>query len=773
MARLTSLWLVSLLLLLLLLAALVLVSSSNDNDIDIDMECDLYIAESTIPNAGVGIFTAKPLEPGESVGNGDVCIPQIDIDWHHGAEDIDNFVDFVWDGTVMGMGAEVGPFELVHAFCPGLDAAVNSHAALVNVDVGLPLRFDEEGSLHRSKDPGVGAFSAYHNGTTAVRSYIPQGGELFKSYGDAWFRAREALFGPIPVKADLQTAEWLLGRFDTFVPSHSQGAVHALLMDLREIWPEARPMRALPPTLSEVHTAINASSIRPVHQPNATRPLDWLKQHGTCIDHIIPGPSTLPNAGRGAFAKRRLPKDTIITTSPLIHVWNKTLVEMYDISPGESGNYEKKGIIGRQLFLNYCFGHEESTLLLCPYGAGVNYINHNHNQALANVKIVWAKNRTSNHDSRWLDKTPDEMKGEYVPHLGINYVAVRDIKQGEELFLDYGHVWEQAWQQHVKHWDPPKEWSEYVSADAWNRQLEPTVLLRSEVEQQSNPYPSNLETRCHSNMVMHKYWRTKPLSWDFDGPGLEGAAPEYGHPCRIIHAHANNTYDVEISVLVDLATGQEVKHVRNRAPRGGVAFFDRPHTTDMHLRMAFRHYIELPSEMLPEAWKNIKFEKDSSFALPPGIRPLESSSCELFMAASTIPGAGLGIFTAKDLEEGGLVGSGDVAIPLLEVPWHQGLTSNYFDPFSDYVWDGGYLGIGHEAESDDISVFWPGINAAVNCYPSLINIHLTIPEFDEAGVHRSRHPGAGAFSPYHNGTSHVSRRIPAGGELFKDYGDSW
>ena len=601
---------------LLVVAVVLVLVSSDDNDIDIDIQCDLYIAESTIPNAGLGIFTAKAREPGESVGNGDICIPQIDLDWHHGAENIDNFADFVWDGTVLGMGSEVGPFELVHAFCPGLDAAVNAHAALVNVDVGLPL-FDQ-GGLNRSKDPGVGAFSAYHNGTSSVHSYIPPGGELFKSYGDAWFHTREEMFGPIPLNADLQTAEWLLERFHQFVPSHYQGAVYDLLMDLVEVWPKARPMRALPPTLGEVQTAINDnihavgssasnSLLRAIHQPNATRSLDWLKQHGTCIDHIIPGPSTLLNAGHGAFAKRRLPKDTIITTSPLIHVWNKTLVEMYDISPGENGNYEKKGIIGRQLFLNYCFSHEESTLLLCPYGAGINYINHN--QTLANVKIVWTKDGMSNHDSRWLDKAPGEMKGEYVPHLGVNYVAVRDIERGEELFLDYGHAWERAWQKHVKDWNPSSEWSDYISADAWNRQLEPTVLLRSEVEQQSNPYPRNLETRCHSNMVMEKYWRTMPLSWVFDGPGLEGAAPEYGHPCRIIQDHANNTYDVEVSVITDLATGEEVKHVRNRVPREGVAFFDRPHTTDMHLRMAFRHHIELPSEILPEAWRNVELEE--------------------------------------------------------------------------------------------------------------------------------------------------------------------
>lgn len=51
------------------------------------------------------------------------------------------------------------------------------------------------------------------------------------------------------------------------------------------------------------------------------------------------------------------------------------------------------------------------------------------------------------------------------------------------------------------------------------------------------------------------------------------------------------------------------------------------------------------------------------------------------MAASTIPGAGCGVFTAIDLEEGDFVGSGDVAIPLIEVESHLGLIFDYFDHF--------------------------------------------------------------------------------------------
>ena len=156
-----------------------------------------------------------------------------------------------------------------------------------------------------------------------------------------------------------------------------------------------------------------------------------------------------------------------------------------------------------------------------------------------------------------------------------------------------------------------------------------------------------------------------------------------------------------------------------------------------------------------------------------------TESCELFLAESTIPNAGLGIFTGKLLEVGDPVGHGDVAIPIVDVSWHMGETDTsslyetYFDPFKDYVWHGSYLGMGQESDSEDIGGFWPGINAAVNFYPVLVNLSPTLPDYDEAGVHRSLSPGAGAFSPYHNGTGHASRRIPSGGELFKSYGDYW
>jgi hypothetical protein len=44
-----------------------------------------------------------------------------------------------------------------------------------------------------------------------------------------------------------------------------------------------------------------------LHQPNATRYLEWLQEHGKCMDHIIPDHQRLKMQGMGAaFAKRFL-----------------------------------------------------------------------------------------------------------------------------------------------------------------------------------------------------------------------------------------------------------------------------------------------------------------------------------------------------------------------------------------------------------------------------------------------------------------------------------
>eukprot|EP00339_Tiarina_fusa_P007328 CAMPEP_0117075162 /NCGR_PEP_ID=MMETSP0472-20121206/52993_1 /TAXON_ID=693140 ORGANISM="Tiarina fusus, Strain LIS" /NCGR_SAMPLE_ID=MMETSP0472 /ASSEMBLY_ACC=CAM_ASM_000603 /LENGTH=84 /DNA_ID=CAMNT_0004800557 /DNA_START=16 /DNA_END=266 /DNA_ORIENTATION=+ len=55
-----------------------------DDDVAAPLECDLYIADSTIPFAGLGIFTTVEKKVGDTVGNGDICFPLLELDWHNG-----------------------------------------------------------------------------------------------------------------------------------------------------------------------------------------------------------------------------------------------------------------------------------------------------------------------------------------------------------------------------------------------------------------------------------------------------------------------------------------------------------------------------------------------------------------------------------------------------------------------------------------------------------------------------------------------------------------
>jgi len=45
------------------------------------VECGLFLAPSTIPGAGLGIFTGRAKDVGDSVSHGDICIPFVDMYW--------------------------------------------------------------------------------------------------------------------------------------------------------------------------------------------------------------------------------------------------------------------------------------------------------------------------------------------------------------------------------------------------------------------------------------------------------------------------------------------------------------------------------------------------------------------------------------------------------------------------------------------------------------------------------------------------------------------
>lgn len=185
------------------------------------------------------------------------------------------------------------------------------------------------------------------------------------------------------------------------------------------------------------------------------------------------------------------------------------------------------------------------------------------------------------------------------------------------------------------------------------------------------------------------------------------------------------------------------------------------------------------SETSTAAFSSKVHSDKASAAHSPAPSPFQ---CSLYMAPSTIPGAGLGIFTGVERNEGDTVGDGDILIPISDQWYHLQVSEFYngyygaaanLDPTTDYVWFGPEMGMQHESSNAAkfVTAFAPGLDAAINCNLALINVDKDVPVYDTAGLHRSRDAGVGAFSPYHNCTTHVTAHIPAGGELFKFYGE--
>jgi hypothetical protein len=612
-------------------AIIVLALTCESDSSPAPVQCDLYIAESTIPHAGLGIFTAVEKKVGDSVGEGDVCIPIFEAEnqiFPH-----DPFSDFVWNGGSKGMGFETMGIDVINALWPGLDCAVNCNIPLTNVKASYP-KYDGVG-LHRSKDPGAGAVSPYRyrKGKANVIRDIPAGGELFKFYGDHWFEDRD--FTGLPLSPDFQRAEDLLQGFSRLgARKEIHEEMYRAALDIRGIWNNSRTLNALPRTYEDAQRA-QVEDIAILHQPNATRSLEWLQEHGKCIDNIISGPSTIKGAGDGAFAKRYLPQGTIITGSPLIHVpfRNYTDVRYYfqeveddfqededdfqedeDDFQEDEDDQDENTQFGQQVLLNYCFGNPLTTLLLFPYGSGINYINHN--QTLANVKIQWSADGTSAQDDSFFNLDPEQLGWVERPGLSFDYIATMDIQEGGELFLDYGDSWEHAWHEHVRNWDP----SHVLTFVYWNKLTEP---IRTEDEEANDPYPDNVQLRCHCNLL-YSDWQQRELDWsrtsdDKPEEGYQAIYPQagyqniYGQPCRILDRQdETKTYTVEMDVdeelnyytIPDDFDENETSRIRSQVPREAIFFAGQPYSSDLHLPNMFRHELIIPDHMIPDAWKN-------------------------------------------------------------------------------------------------------------------------------------------------------------------------
>ncbi|KAG7346430.1 SET methyltransferase domain containing protein [Nitzschia inconspicua] len=610
---------------------------------DEEFVCGLYIAKSTIPNAGLGIFTGVDHDIGDVVAPLEIA-HQILLGFDGISEENNHlfghprfgtslFHHYTWNSYVSG-----GEYEAsyVETLIPGIGMASNCFAPLINSRSIMGQSIDTAG-LYSSGNvgPGAGAFSAYHGMTYVADAAMEAGEEIFSDYGEAYFRGRPNVYGMIPLSNEFDKADKMTKALWEALPTETKTMKN--LFQWQPTWDvireqfvnDERTRNALPTKVEDLQRFVELGSAGFFLRGDNPRSLEWPDENGYCMDTLDIRPSSIPNAGRGAFAKKKFAAGEKILPLPLL----QTSRELLQIYAGDKDDLESAEVHGHQLLLNYCFGHSKSSLLLMPYSSTASFINHLPSGA-ANAKVVWADSKadpTGLHQEKWMVLSVDEILEKSHSGLLMHVVATRDIAVGEEITIDYGTAWEEAWKTHEADWSMAEP---HLSASELNT-IEDAIRTIFE-----EPYPSGVATACHyrfgstrdeknaannpnnqqsEGKLQIEFVERNAFQW-VDHGGRGTMSGDYFRPCKVIARHSDPNEGTVYTVKMDNRPihpewdqiPAKYQHYVKNVPRRAILFIDEPYTSHQHYEMAFRHEIGFPNpdEMWPLAWMDLEDDEE-------------------------------------------------------------------------------------------------------------------------------------------------------------------
>jgi hypothetical protein len=195
----------------------------------------------------------------------------------------------------------------------------------------------------------------------------------------------------------------------------------------------------------------------------------------------------------------------------------------------------------------------------------------------------------------WLEHPIEHFGEEYISGLQLDYVALRDIEEGEEILIDYGEPWQRAWEEHKATFAPREK---YVPAFELNKQL-PDLEFRTV---RDRPYfLDGVQLRCRTWYV-NKFQAVEEEELD-------------DFPCQIIKKLGNDRYQVQ--VVKDDSDNLRSRFIGDQmlwdVPIDAFVFLDLPYERLHHFQFdAFRHTMIMPDDIFPEKWKNKKEEEAAS-----------------------------------------------------------------------------------------------------------------------------------------------------------------
>jgi len=470
------------------------------------------MAPSTLgPHAGFGIFTAKPFAIDDPIKIMDgPSIAVIDPYIIEEAPHLKVLGDKWW-AELKGMPNPMR-FEASHVteYVAGFGSLPNFHPYLSNINPREPRNAVDDSSFDRTKSSGAGSFSTYTGKDIYADRDIVAGEELFLNYGESYFdeAPEPEIYKDVPREADYYDASSYLMKFKEELiqakdgrqlSSREKEMMTGMLGKTKSAIAKAYSARSaslLPGSVEDLANIADAAFSDVDSDPLGSNSEDepdegrirfaiaremstqhvtpaWLHSNGFCLDNIVRKPSTIPQAGNGGFAARSLGAGEVIVPVPVYHVADRGLLRTYpidvDSSTGTFIRNETRLNGPSQLLTNYCFGDDESSLLLCPMSS-VMHINHcstrrnggqcsSNSQKGPNAKLRWAS-KWHPETKKWLNSSIEEIEKEKDRVLNLEVVATREIEADEEILIDYGLEWEVAWERHKARWSPSTDFPE-------------------------------------------------------------------------------------------------------------------------------------------------------------------------------------------------------------------------------------------------------------------------------------------------------------------------
>ena len=253
--------------------------------------CSLYIADSSIPHSGFGIFSMKAVKEGE------IIIPQSK------SIEVHNDIRF---SSYMMIIKQHGTYANVNG---GVDGA--AIVATKDIEAGEELFFKFDDYSHDVK----AAYDVLHpHDPTSM---------LFAKVDDI----TQKLIDTIPVQkievrpTRKQYKQKAKNKKYIMKPSLDATALIKLMKDTLKDY-DSNLANLLPSTHSEAKSLINAGGSELFI--SYRRSSDWLSKHGICVDGVHPMNS---DGSKGAIATRSISKGDLVITSPLLAIKNDSDIQ--------------------------------------------------------------------------------------------------------------------------------------------------------------------------------------------------------------------------------------------------------------------------------------------------------------------------------------------------------------------------------------------------------------------------------------------------------------